>query len=203
MEEKARMAQPPTSAGAPAGSGPPRRRKLKVVPNTADAPGPDQRLPDSQASPIPALAAPQDVPALPRPAAAPHAVPKRSAETGAVPSSAYPSNIDVEALTKNFARLIEEGGRAVAAYLKPREDGTKKVGYSDEVADAVKTLGQVMEYWYADPQRTVEMQTMLGKSYLGLFASASRRLAGEPADPVAKPDPRDKRFNDPEWSSNQ
>ncbi len=109
----------------------------------------------------------------------------------------------MEALTKNLARLIEEGGRAVAAYLKPREDGTKKVGYSDEVADALKTLGQVLEYWYADPQRTVEMQTMLGKSYLGLFASASRRLAGEPSDPVARPDPRDKRFNDPEWSSNQ
>jgi polyhydroxyalkanoate synthase len=194
MEEKARMAQPPTSGGAP------RRRKLKVVSKVA-APAADGRLPDSQANPIPALAAPKEMPALPRPTAAPRAVPER--KTGAVPSSAYPGNIDVEALTKNLARLIEESGRAVAAYLKPREDGTKKVGYSDEVADALKTLGQVMEYWYADPQRTVEMQTMLGKSYLGLFASASRRLAGEPADPVAKPDPRDKRFNDPEWSSNQ
>ncbi len=75
--------------------------------------------------------------------------------------------------------------------------------YSDEVADAVKTLGHVVEYWYADPQRTVEMQTRLGKSFLDLFASASRRLAGEPTDPVVKPDPRDKRFRDPEWSSNQ
>src|SRR5260221_8390588 len=47
------------------------------------------------------------------------------------------------------------------------------------------------------------MQTRLGKSCLDLFASASRRLAGEPTDPVVKPDPRDKRFRDPEWSSNQ
>src|ERR1700693_3238657 len=100
MEEKARMAQPPTSAGPPAGSSPPRRRKLKVVPNTAGAPGPAQRLPDSQANPIPALAAPKEMAALPRPAAAPRAVPKRSGETGAVPSSAYPGNIDVEALNK-------------------------------------------------------------------------------------------------------
>jgi polyhydroxyalkanoate synthase len=119
------------------------------------------------------------------------------------PVATYPGHIDVEALTKNLARLVEEGGRAVAAYLKPREDGTKKIGYSDEVADAVKTLGQVAEYWYADPQRTVEMQARLGKSYLDLFARASRRLAGEPTEPVAKPDPRDKRFSDPEWSSNQ
>jgi len=67
----------------------------------------------------------------------------------------------------------------------------------------VRTIGQVAEYWYVDPQRTVEMQTRLGKSFLDLFANASRRLAGEPIDPVVRPDPRDKRFSDPEWSSNQ
>jgi polyhydroxyalkanoate synthase subunit PhaC len=99
--------------------------------------------------------------------------------------------------------LIEEGGRAAAAYLKPREDGAQQMGYPDEIADVIKTLGQVLEYWYADPQRTVEMQTRLGKSLLDLVASASRRLAGEPTNPIIKPDPRDKRFADPEWSSNQ
>ena len=130
-------------------------------------------------------------------------VPNPAAGTQLAPAATYPDNINVEALTKNLVRLVEEGGRAVAAYLKPREDGTQKIGYSDEVADAVKTLGHVVEYWYADPQRTVEMQTRLGKSFLDLFASASRRLAGEPTDPIVKPDPRDKRFSDPEWSSNQ
>ncbi len=121
----------------------------------------------------------------------------------ATSADAHPGTVDLDALTKNFARLVEEGGRAVAAYLKPREDGAKKVGYSDEINDAVKTLGQVFEYWFADPQRTVEMQTRLGKGWLDLWASAAHRLAGEPTAPVATPDPRDKRFNDPEWSSNQ
>ena len=119
------------------------------------------------------------------------------------PVTTYPGNIDVEALTKNLARLVEEGGRALAAYLKPREDGASKIAYADELADAVKTLGQVAEYWYADPQRAVEMQTRIGKGFLDLFASASRRLAGEPTDPVIKPDPYDKRFRDAEWTSNQ
>jgi polyhydroxyalkanoate synthase len=197
MEEKARMAQPPTPEGTPPGSPPPRRRKLKVVPDPVGAPALEEPLPQSRAMPQAALPVPSALPKWPRAAAKP------TDGTGTMAAAAYPSNVDVEALTRNLARLIEEGGRAVAAYLKPREDGTQKVGYSDEVADAMKTLGQVLEYWYADPQRTVAMQTMLGKSYLELFASASRRLAGEPADPVAKPDPRDKRFNDPEWSSNQ
>src|SRR5215467_6704505 len=168
-----------------------------VTPNPAAAVQPTPM----EASPAPAVStairqAPQPIEAAP-------VTPNPAAGVQPVPTEAYPANIDVEALTRNLARLIEEGGRAAAAYLKPREDGIKKIGYADEVADAVKTIGQVAEYWYADPQRTVEMQTRLGKSFLDLFACASRRLAGEPAGPVVKPDPRDKRFSDPEWSSNQ
>jgi len=120
-----------------------------------------------------------------------------------ISAPASPARVDIEAFTRNFARLIEESGRAVAAYLKPREDGARKVDYSDEFADAAKTLAQVMEYWYGDPKRMVEMQSRLGRGYLGLVANASRRLAGEPAPPVAVPDQNDKRFADPEWSSNQ
>jgi polyhydroxyalkanoate synthase len=63
-------------------------------------------------------------------------------------------------------------------------------------------LGKVMEYWLADPQRSMQLQHALGKSYLDLWARAARRLAGEQPAPVAAPDARDKRFSDPEWSSN-
>jgi hypothetical protein len=48
---------------------------------------------------------------------------------------------------------------------KPREEGTAGNGYSDQVADAVKTLGQAMEYWYADPQRAVEVQARLATDH--------------------------------------
>ena len=46
--------------------------------------------------------------------------------------------------------MVEQGGRAMAAYLKPREEGRIDGEYS-EVADVVKTLGQVWEYWLSDP----------------------------------------------------
>ena len=112
--------------------------------------------------------------------------------------------VDVEAFSRNLARLVEEGGRALAAYLKPREQGRNADGTAaDEVAEVVKTLGQVAEYWLADPQRTVELQTRLGKAYLDLWGAAVKRLAGEPAPPVAAPAANDKRFTDPEWASNQ
>ena len=111
--------------------------------------------------------------------------------------------VDVEAFAHNLARLVEEGGKALAAYLKPRESGEIKDGTAEGIAEVVKTLGHVAEYWLADPQRAVELQSSLGKAYLDLWASTVRRMAGEPAEPVATPDPRDKRFADPDWSSNQ
>jgi polyhydroxyalkanoate synthase subunit PhaC len=112
-------------------------------------------------------------------------------------------SVDIEEFSRNLARLVEEGGRALAAYLKPREEGRKSDEVAEEVTEVVKTLSQVAEYWLADPQRTVELQTRLGKAYLDLWATAAKRLAGEDNAPVATPDPGDKRFADPEWSSNQ
>ena len=109
---------------------------------------------------------------------------------------------DWEELANNLARMVEQGGKALAAYLKPREEGRKESDQA-EFIDMVRTLGKVAEYWLTDPQRAFELQSTLGKGYLDLWAHAARRMAGEEADPVAKPDPRDKRFTDPEWSSNQ
>src|SRR5215470_17981013 len=111
--------------------------------------------------------------------------------------------VDIETIAKNAARLIEEGGRAMAAYLKPREEGQVKSELPDEVADIVKTLGQVLEYWLRDPQRAFELQAGLARDYLELWATTAKRMAGEEVPPVAEPDARDRRFADPEWSSNQ
>ena len=54
-------------------------------------------------------------------------------------------SVDIERFATNVARLVEQGGKALAAYLKPREEGAAKLDYPDQVQDAVKTLGQVLE----------------------------------------------------------
>ncbi len=125
------------------------------------------------------------------------------AKTQPEPGVANFSGVDVEKFANNLARMVEQGGKALAAYMKPREDGTIKPGLSDEIVDMVKTLGQVLEYWLSDPQRTVELQTRIGKAYLELLTEAMKRLRGETYEPIVKADPKDKRFADPEWSSNQ
>jgi polyhydroxyalkanoate synthase len=111
--------------------------------------------------------------------------------------------VDVETFARNLARVVEEGGKALAAYLRPREEGEIKNAYAEDITDAVKTIGQVVEYWMAEPQRAIELQASLGRAYLDLWATTVKRMAGEPVPPAAQPDPRDKRFTDPEWTSNQ
>jgi len=112
-------------------------------------------------------------------------------------------SVDIEAFARNLARMIEEGGKALAAYMKPREEGKIKSELADDITDVAKTIGQVAEYWLSDPQRAVELQTSLGRAYLDLWASSVKRMAGEPAEPVVNPDAKDRRFADPDWSQSQ
>ena len=110
---------------------------------------------------------------------------------------------DAEAFAMNLARAMESGGKALAAYLKPRESGEVKDKPPEELAEVIKTLGAVAEYWMSDNERASDIQTRMAKGYLDLWGSAMRRLAGEAAMPAITPSPRDKRFADPEWKSNQ
>jgi polyhydroxyalkanoate synthase subunit PhaC len=194
--------EPPASAvdrAAPfSGQGP--RESAGTAARDDSASPTAEALPSSGFTPPPAPAA--KAPTQPHPAASPRdfSSPRPSAPTerAAPPTAA----VDLERFSQNVARLIEEGGRALAAYLKPREEGQVK-GEAQEMAAVVKTLGQVMEYWLSEPQRALELQARLGTSYLDLWAAAVRRMIGEKTEPVVKPDPRDTRFADPEWSSNQ
>ena len=87
--------------------------------------------------------------------------------------------VDIEAFAKNLARLVEEGGKALAAYMKPREEGQVQDGISDEITDMVKTLGQVAEYWLSDPQRAVELQPVSAAPISIYGPARSNGMAGE------------------------
>jgi polyhydroxyalkanoate synthase len=117
--------------------------------------------------------------------------------------TANEKKFDAEAFAMNLARAMESGGKALAAYLKPREIGEVTEKAPEELTEVVKTLGAVAEYWMSDNERASDLQTKMAKGYLDLWGSAMRRLAGEAATPAIAPSPRDKRFADPEWKSNQ
>jgi polyhydroxyalkanoate synthase len=113
------------------------------------------------------------------------------------------TRFDPETFAMNLAKAMENGGKALAAYLQPREDGEAKDKPPNELTEMVKTFSAVAEYWMSDHDRSAELQARAAKAYLDLWGSSMRRLAGEDAPPAFAPSPRDKRFADPEWRSNQ
>ena len=94
-------------------------------------------------------------------------------------------------MSRSFRAIWRGSSRKAAERSPPISSRARKAAPDNELAEemteVVKTLGHVAEYWLADPQRTVELQTRLGKAYLDLWASAVKRLAGEETAPVVAP----------------
>ena len=111
---------------------------------------------------------------------------------------------DPERFALNLARMIEQAGKAASAWAEPREKGEVRDSVAEPFTDMVKTFSKVTEYWLSDPARALEAQTRLFSGYLTVWSNAISRIgAGEEADDHAvRPDPRDKRFQDPEWGRN-
>jgi polyhydroxyalkanoate synthase subunit PhaC len=108
-----------------------------------------------------------------------------------------------DAFAMNLARAMESSGQALAAYLKPRENGESRDKPPNELGEVIKTFSAVAEFWLSDETRAADLQSKLAKAYIDLWGSAARRMAGEDVKPAISPSPRDKRFADPEWRSNQ
>jgi poly(R)-hydroxyalkanoic acid synthase, class I len=106
---------------------------------------------------------------------------------------------DPEAFARNIAHMLEALGKAAAAWVEPREKGEVSDSVSQPMADMVKTMSRVGEYWLSDPKRAIEAQTSLLTSYFSLWTDSIQRLSGEAA-PQERP--KDKRFADPDWNSN-
>ncbi|HEY5080676.1 MAG TPA: class I poly(R)-hydroxyalkanoic acid synthase [Bauldia sp.] len=123
-------------------------------------------------------------------------------DAGALPGNTFGIR-DPEAFACNLARLLEEAGKAASAYLKPREGSLATPDFGNNLAEVVKTLDEVGKYWLAEPGRALEAQNRLFAAYTGLWTASLQRMIGLPAAPFASPDPGDRRFADPEWSSNQ
>ncbi|RAH98245.1 class I poly(R)-hydroxyalkanoic acid synthase [Acuticoccus sediminis] len=108
-----------------------------------------------------------------------------------------------EEFAKNLTVMLGHANEAIAAYVAPMHQGEIKNDRTDEIAEWIRTLSRVTHYWMADPARAFEAQARLAKDWTALYANAMRRMAGEDAEPVASPEPGDKRFTDKDWSAVQ
>jgi len=117
-------------------------------------------------------------------------------------ASADPYKVrDAEAMAMNFARALENLGKAASAWLAPRERGDR-VEADDSMSDMVKTLSGVSDYWLSDPQRAFDAQTRLLSGYFGLWTQSMQRLSNPNETPPPQAPIKDKRLSGDDWQSN-
>ena len=139
------------------------------------------------------------------PSAAPHAENAGAEKVGVQFASNELAKIDQyvvkdpEQFALNLAKMIEQAGKAAAAWSAPRESGEKRDVVSEQLSDAVKTFSKVGEYWLSDPARALDAQTRLFSNYMGIWSNSLKRMNGEDT-PDARPATGDKRFQDEDWS---
>jgi poly[(R)-3-hydroxyalkanoate] polymerase subunit PhaC len=110
---------------------------------------------------------------------------------------------DPERFALNLARMIEEAGKAAAAWAEPREKGEVRDSVAEPVADMVKTFSKLSEYWLSDPARALEAQTRLFSGYMNVWANTIRKAGStEEVEDAIAPARGDKRFQDPDWGKN-
>jgi polyhydroxyalkanoate synthase subunit PhaC len=188
-----RRAKAEAASAAPEAAGTPRAAKDKA---RAPAPRRAERRSEREMQTAPAPAEPL-ASALSAPAAPPANVPAKPSGADAPPLTP-----DVEALAHNIAQAIELGGKALAAYLAPRQSGEIKTTIADDIGEMVRSIGRVAEYYMAEPQRAMAAQAALTTQFVDLWAATLQRLQGEKAEPIAPPDASDKRFADAAWRDN-
>jgi polyhydroxyalkanoate synthase len=71
------------------------------------------------------------------------------------------------------------------------------------MTDMVKTLGEVGSYWLSDPSRALNCNRARPGLSRSLECGLPSACPAKRPGPVVTPDPKDRRFADPEWSSNQ
>ena len=113
------------------------------------------------------------------------------------------ASFNSEAFSANLTRALQTGSSALSQFLKPRQEIGSLDKLPVESNEVVNTLTKVAEYWLSDAQRSAELQMKFGQAYLDLLTNAARRLSGEAVNGASDAPVRDKRFQDPEWKTNQ
>ena len=63
---------------------------------------------------------------------------------------------DPQRFAQNMARLMEETGKAVSAWLQPRLTGERPLDSPDEAARIMSTFAEVQRAWLMQPQKLME-----------------------------------------------
>jgi polyhydroxyalkanoate synthase len=106
----------------------------------------------------------------------------------------------IERLSMNLAKAALTAQGAITEAALRQAD---KTPLTADPFNAGPAMGEVMSRLAAQPDRLMRAQADLLSRYMDLWQTTARRVAaGETTDPIVRPPPGDRRFNDPEWDRN-
>ncbi|HWA61444.1 MAG TPA: class I poly(R)-hydroxyalkanoic acid synthase [Caulobacteraceae bacterium] len=106
----------------------------------------------------------------------------------------------LERMSLNLARAAMTAQGAIAEAALRQAD--RPAALTPDPFHVGPALGEVMSRLAAQPDRLMRAQADLFTRYMDLWKAAAQRAAGEEAAEIATPARGDKRFLDPDWTSN-
>ncbi|MFQ6016827.1 MAG: PHA/PHB synthase family protein [Kiloniellaceae bacterium] len=104
-------------------------------------------------------------------------------------------------MSEAMANIAERSQKLVSEFLE-RQNADRGTAQVDPLHIGNAFL-EMTAHMMADPAKMVQAQINLWQDYMKLWQSTTRRLLGEPAEPVATPEAGDRRFKDEAWDENQ
>ena len=102
-------------------------------------------------------------------------------------------------MADQLAAIAQQSQRIAARFLSGQ--GATGAGAATDPLNLSAALGAMARSLADDPSPLIDAQTKWWDGYLKLWQQGAQRLQGEePAEPVAAPEPDDRRFRDPAWT---
>lgn len=109
---------------------------------------------------------------------------------------------DPEEFSRNMMQLMEEGGKVLAGFMERADPKSGPFAMASEITEATKLFTEVAQSWLAEPAKLLETQNELARDMMQLATTTAQKMMGAEAPAVARPEPGDNRFKDPEWDKN-
>jgi polyhydroxyalkanoate synthase len=116
---------------------------------------------------------------------------------GPAPQANAPDPVE---FAKTMARIADRSRQLVAEFVQRQSASAGTEG--ERSADPLNIANAFFELttrMMADPARMVQAQLSLWQDYMSLWQTTTRRFFGAQAEPVAEPQPGDRRFKDQAW----
>lgn len=106
----------------------------------------------------------------------------------------------VEAFAQNMQKIAARSQELMELYLQSEQPSQESA--LQENWHISSAFMQLFEKMLSNPTKMWEMQMAWWQDYMSLWNETAKSFAGEPSQPVAKSDPKDRRFKDKGWEEN-